>query len=239
MTAAPSRVLLKLSGEALMGPASYGLDAGTLTRVAGEIRDAMETGVQVALVIGGGNVFRGFEASARGMDRGLADTIGMLATVMNAIAMADALKRLGLSARAMSAFEMPRACETYIRERAVAHLEKGRVVLLAGGTGWPYFTTDTAAALRACELSCDVLHKGTKVDGVYDADPVKNPGAKLYDELTYDEVITRGLSVMDQTAVSLCSTNRVAIGVFNMTVEGNIRRALTGEAPGTVIRSKA
>lgn len=229
------RVLLKLSGEALAGDQGYGIDPKVVDALADEIADIVKEGVQLAIVVGGGNIFRGLAGSAEGMDRAQADYIGMLATVMNALALQDAFERHGIYSRVQSAINMQEVSEPYIRRRAVRHLEKGRVVILAAGTGNPYFTTDTTAALRACELDVDCLMKATKVDGVYDADPVKNPDAKRFDNITYMEVLNRGLNVMDATATSLCMDNDVPMIVFDLTTPGNIQKALKGENVGTVI----
>ncbi len=231
------RVMLKLSGEALMGTKPYGIDADVITDIAEEIKDAHQMGVEVAVVIGGGNIFRGIEASAKGMDRATADYIGMLATVLNALTLQDALEKKGVYTRVISAIEMKELCEPYIRRRAIRHLEKGRVVIFAGGTGNPYFTTDTAASLRAMEIHADVILKATKVDGIYDKDPVKDPSAKKYDELTYLDVLRMGLRVMDATAVSLCMDNRLPIIVFSIKEKGNILRILRGEKVGTLVKA--
>ncbi len=233
------RVLLKLSGEALMGEAGYGIDPAVLESLARQIRDVREVGVEFAIVVGGGNIFRGLAASSTGMDRAQADYMGMLATVMNSLALQDALERAGVFTRVMSAIEMSQVAEPYIRRRATRHMEKGRVVILAAGTGNPFFTTDTTAALRALEIGADVVMKATKVDGVYDSDPKKNPDAVRFDEVTYIDVLSRGLQVMDSTAVSLCMDNDLPILVFNMEVDGNIMRALKGEPVGTLVRGEA
>ena len=233
------RVLLKLSGEALMGEAGYGIDPAVLESLARQIRDVREVGVEFAIVVGGGNIFRGLAASSTGMDRAQADYMGMLATVMNSLALQDALERVGVFTRVMSAIEMSQVAEPYIRRRATRHMEKGRVVILAAGTGNPFFTTDTTAALRALEIGADVVMKATKVDGVYDSDPKKNPDAVRFDEVTYIDVLSKGLQVMDSTAVSLCMDNDLPILVFNMEVEGNIMRALKGEPVGTLVRGEA
>lgn len=227
------RVLLKLSGEALQGEQGFGIDPRVLERLADELRDLVRLGVEVAVVIGGGNIFRGVSASAGGMDRASADYMGMLATVMNAIAIQDSLERRGVYTRVLSAIEMKEIAEPYIRRRATRHLEKGRVVIFGAGTGNPYFTTDTAAALRAMEVNADVLLKGTKVDGVYDSDPVKNPEAQRFERLSYLEVLSRGLHVMDSTAISLCKENNLPIIVFNMLQPGNIEKVVCGETLGT------
>ena len=229
------RVLLKLSGEALAGDLGYGIDPKVVDSLADEIADVVHDGVQLAIVVGGGNIFRGVSGATDGMDRAQADYIGMLATVMNALALQDAFERHGIFSRVQSAINMQEVSEPYIRRRAVRHLEKGRVVILAAGTGNPYFTTDTTAALRACELDVDVLMKATKVDGVYDSDPVKNSDAKRYDRISYMEVLSQGLNVMDSTATSLCMDNKVPMIVFDLTVQGNIARALKGEDVGTTV----
>ncbi len=229
------RVLLKLSGEALMGSHGYGIDPAVADRLAHEITTVCQRGVQVAITVGGGNIFRGLAGSANGMERAQADYIGMLATVMNALALQDAIKRDGQMCRVMSAIEMHQVCETYIRRRAIRHLEKGRVVIFAAGTGNPYFTTDTTAALRACEIGAECLMKATKVDGIYDKDPMKFEDAHRYERITYMDVITQGLQVMDSTAITLCNDNSMPILVFNMEKEGNIDLALRGEDVGTVV----
>ena len=229
------RVLLKLSGEALAGDLGYGIDPRVVDALAEEIADIVKDGVQLAVVVGGGNIFRGLAGSAEGMDRAQADYIGMLATVMNALALQDAFERKGIFSRVQSAINMQEISEPYIRRRAIRHLEKGRVVILAAGTGNPYFTTDTTAALRACELDVDCLMKATKVDGVYDSDPVKNPDAKKYDHIKYMDVLNQGLNVMDATATSLCMDNDVPMIVFDLMTPGNIQRALRGENVGTTI----
>ncbi|WP_251211858.1 UMP kinase [Adlercreutzia murintestinalis] len=229
------RVLLKLSGEALAGDQGYGIDPKVVDDLADQIADIVQDGVQLAIVVGGGNIFRGLAGSAEGMDRAQADYIGMLATVMNALALQDAFERHGVFSRVQSAINMQEVSEPYIRRRAMRHLQKGRVVILAAGTGNPYFTTDTTAALRACELDVDCLMKATKVDGVYDCDPAKNPDAQRFDHITYMEVLNRGLNVMDATATSLCMDNDVPMIVFDLTQRGNIQRALRGEDVGTTI----
>ena len=229
------RVLLKLSGEALAGDLGYGIDPKVVDSLADEIADVVHDGVQLAIVVRGGNIFRGVSGATDGMDRAQADYIGMLATVMNALALQDAFERHGIFSRVQSAINMQEVSEPYIRRRAIRHMEKGRVVILAAGTGNPYFTTDTTAALRACELDVDVLMKATKVDGVYDSDPVKNPDAKRYDRISYMEVRSQGLNVMDSTATSLCMDNKVPMIVFDLTVQGNIARALKGEDVGTTV----
>lgn len=229
------RVLLKLSGEALAGDQGYGIDPKVVNALAEEIADIVNDGVQLAVVIGGGNIFRGLAGSAEGMDRAQADYIGMLATVMNALALQDAFERHGIFSRVQSAINMQEVSEPYIRRRAIRHLEKGRVVILAAGTGNPYFTTDTTAALRACELDVDCLMKATKVDGVYDSDPAKNPDAERFDHISYMEVLQRGLNVMDATATSLCMDNDVPMIVFDLTKPGNIQAALRGQDVGTTI----
>ena len=229
------RVLLKLSGEALVGDAGYGIYPVVLQSVAGQLKELVDGGLQLAIVVGGGNIFRGLSASAEGMERAQADSIGMLATVMNALALQQALERQGVTTRVMSAIAMQEVCEPYIRRRAERHLEKGRVVICAAGTGNPYFTTDTAAALRACEVNAQCMLKATKVDGVYDCDPVTNPGAKKFDRISYIDVLTKGIHVMDSTATSLCMDNDMPMIVFNLHEEGSIYRALKGEPVGTVV----
>ena len=229
------RVLLKISGEALAGDLGYGIDPKVVDDLAEEILPIVQDGIQVAVVVGGGNIFRGLAGSAEGMDRAQADYIGMLATVMNALALQDAFERHGIFSRVQSAINMQEVSEPYIRRRAMRHLDKGRVVILAAGTGNPYFTTDTTAALRACELDVDCLMKATKVDGVYDSDPVKNPDAKKFDRITYMEVLNRGLHVMDATATSLCMDNNMPMIVFDLATPGNILRALKGESVGTTV----
>lgn len=229
------RVLLKLSGEALAGDLGYGIDPKVVDELAEQIAEIVKGGVQLAIVVGGGNIFRGLSGSAEGMDRAQADYIGMLATVMNALALQDAFERRGIFSRVQSAINMQEVSEPYIRRRADRHLEKGRVVILAAGTGNPYFTTDTTAALRACELDVDCLMKATKVDGVYDSDPKKNPAAKRYDRISYMDVLSQGLNVMDATATSLCMDNNIPMIVFDLTKSGNIKRALQGEDIGTVV----
>jgi uridylate kinase len=232
------RILLKLSGEALAGQQGYGIDPEVLSGIAAEIRDVVELGVQVALVIGGGNIFRGIAASSAGMDRASADYMGMLATVMNSVAMQDALEKQGVVTRVQSAIEMQAIAEPYIRRRAVRHLEKGRVVIFGAGTGNPFFTTDTAASLRAAEIGAEVILKATKVDGIYTADPAKDPNAIRYESLSYLDVLKRGLQVMDSTATSLCMDNNLPIIVFNLTRHGNIRRVVCGEAIGTLVKGE-
>ncbi len=230
-----SRVLLKISGEALMGSGQYGIDQDTVKRIAREVKDAKELGVQIGLVIGGGNIFRGVSNAAHGMERASADYMGMLATVMNALAMQNALEDLGLYTRVMSAIEMMAICEPYIRRRALRHMEKGRVVIFAAGTGNPFFTTDTAAALRAAEMGCDVLLKGTQVDGVYTADPKFNADAERFDKLSYHEVLLRDLKVMDQAAIALTRENSIPIVVFPIGNAGGIVGAISGLGPHTII----
>jgi uridylate kinase len=229
------RILLKLSGEALMGETGFGIDLGTLERIASEVAEVRSLGVEIAIVIGGGNIFRGLAASAHGMDRASADYMGMLATVMNSLALQDALERVNVTTRVLSAIAMQELCEPYIRRRAVRHLEKGRVVIFAAGTGNPYFTTDTAASLRAMEIHADVLLKATKVDGIYDKDPVKHPEAVKFHRLTYLDVLQRNLKVMDSTATALCRDNKLAIVVFDLHTRGNIRRVVGGESIGTLV----
>ena len=229
------RILLKLSGEALMGKGDYGIDPDVLTRIAGELKEVRALGVEVGIVIGGGNIFRGAGLARAGMDRVTGDHMGMLATVINALALQDALERVGAFARVMSALQIHEVSEDYIRRRAIRHLEKGRVTIFAAGTGNPFFTTDTAAALRAIEVGADILAKGTKVDGVYTADPHKDPQAKRYDRLTFDRVINDKLNVMDTTAVVMCRENSVPIRVFNLQVAGELVRLAQGEDVGTLV----
>ncbi len=238
MASAPpryKRILLKLSGEALQGTQGYGIEARVLDTLADEIRELVDLGVEVAMVIGGGNIFRGLQAAARGMDRASADYMGMLATMLNSLALQDALERKGVYTRVLSAIAMQELAEPYIRRRAIRHLEKARVVIFGAGTGNPYFTTDTAAALRAMEMHAEVLLKATRVDGVYDKDPEKHPDAQRFECLSYFDVLARGLDVMDGTAISLCKENRLPIIVFNMLVKGNIRRVVFGEPLGTLV----
>jgi uridylate kinase len=232
------RVLLKLSGEALMGEQQFGIDPAVTTQIAKDIAEIQGLGVQVAVVIGGGNLFRGLAASAKGMDRATADYMGMLATVINGLAMQDALEHVGINTRVASAIEMRAVAEPFIRRRAVRHLEKGRVVVFAAGTGNPYFTTDTAAALRAMEMKADVILKGTKVDGIYTADPMLNPAATKYDNISYLKVLAEGLKVMDATAISLCMDNKLPIVVFNLRTPGNLRRVIMGEPVGTTVTAE-
>jgi uridylate kinase len=229
------RVLLKLSGDALMGDEEYGIDPGVVREIASQVGDVAGEGTQVAVVVGGGNIFRGLAASARGMDRATADYMGMLATVMNGLAIQDALEQMGRPTRVMSAIAMNEICEPYIRRRAVRHLEKGRVVVMVAGTGNPYFTTDTAATLRAVEVDAEVILKATRVDGVYDADPETHPDATRYSQIGYTELLSNRLQALDATAVSLAMDNEMPIVVFDMTVPGNIARAIRGEPIGTLI----
>jgi uridylate kinase len=229
------RILLKLSGELLAGTAGHGIDDSVITSVADEIRDTHARGVQVGIVLGGGNIFRGLAASARGMDRVGADHMGMLATVINSLALQHFLEKRGVPTRVMSAIEMARVCEPYIRRRAVRHLEKGRIVILAAGTGNPYFTTDTAAALRAIETGADVILKATRVDGVFSGDPEKDPAATFFPRITYLDILNRGLKVMDSTAISLCMDNRLPLVVFNVGQPGNLTRVIDGELVGTMV----
>jgi uridylate kinase len=229
------RVLIKLSGEGLMGQRDYGLDPTTLTRIAEEIGTVVAQGVQVCLVIGGGNIFRGLSGASKGMERTSADYMGMLATVINALAMQNALERIGLSTRVQSAIPMAMVCEPYIRRRAIRHMEKGRIVIFGAGTGNPFFTTDTAAALRAVEMNCDVVVKATQVDGVYSADPKKVPDAVRYDRLTFMDVLSNELQVMDATAIALCRENNLPILVFNLHEEGSFAKVVAGEGLFTII----
>jgi uridylate kinase len=228
-----SRVLLKLSGEALMGSMGFGIDPEVVSSIASEIKDIHALGVETGIVIGGGNIFRGLAASAKGFDRVSADHMGMLGTVINALALQDALEQMDVHTRVQSAIEMRQVAEMFIRRRAIRHLEKGRVVIFAAGTGNPYFSTDTTAALRAMEIKAKVILKATKVDGIYDADPVKVKDAKLFPEISYIDVLTQGLKVMDTTAISLCMDNKVPIVVFNMRTKGNIKRVIMGEKIGS------
>ncbi|TRO84070.1 UMP kinase [Trichloromonas acetexigens] len=230
------RILLKLSGEALAGNQGYGIDPDVIVGIAEEIREVTALGTQVALVIGGGNIFRGVAAASKGMDRASADYMGMLATVMNSLAMQDALEKVGVATRVQSAIDMQQVAEPYIRRRAVRHLEKGRVVIFGAGTGNPYFTTDTAASLRAMEIGAEVILKATKVDGVYTADPAKDKDAVKFSTLTYLDVLKRGLQVMDATATSLCMDNHLPIVVFDLTCRGNIMRVVLGEPIGTIVK---
>jgi uridylate kinase len=240
-TATPSvtpiykRALLKLSGEALMGDQQFGVDPAVATRIARDVGEIQGLGVETAIVIGGGNIFRGLAASTRGMDRATADYMGMLATVINALALQDALEQLGVNTRTVTAIEMRAVAEPFIRRRAIRHLEKGRVVIFAAGTGNPYFTTDTAAALRAMEIKADVILKGTKVDGIYTADPMIDTTATKYETISYLQVLERQLKVMDTTAISLCMDNKLPIVVFNLRKPGNIRKVVLGEAIGTTV----
>jgi uridylate kinase len=230
------RILLKLSGEALMGDAGYGIDPKVVSRIAGEVREVSQLGVEVALVVGGGNIFRGIKASAAGMDRASADYMGMLATVMNAVALQDALEKIGSFTRVVSAIEMREIAEPFIRRRAIRHIEKGRIVIFGAGIGQPFFTTDSAAALRALEIQAHALLKATRVGGIYTADPRKDSTAVKIDELTYQRMLTDELGVMDASAISLCKENRLPIVVFDMTQHGNIKRVVLGERVGSIVR---
>jgi uridylate kinase len=233
------RVLLKLSGEAMMGEQPFGIDPATTSQIANEIKEIQQLGVQVAVVIGGGNLFRGLAASAKGMDRATADYMGMLATVINSLALQDALEKLGVNTRVAAAIEMRAVAEPFIRRRAVRHLEKGRVVVFAAGTGNPYFTTDTAAALRAMEMRADAILKGTKVDGIYTADPMLHPEAERYETISYLDVIGQSLKVMDSTAITLCMDNKLPIVVFNLRKPGNLKKVIMGEPVGTRVHANA
>jgi uridylate kinase len=233
------RILLKLSGEVLMGNQQFGIDPEFVAELAKEIRDAKDSGLEIALVIGGGNIFRGMAGAAKGMDRAQADYMGMLATVMNALAMQNALEQLGVHTRVQSAIQMDTVCEPVIRRRAERHLEKGRVVIFAAGVGSPYFTTDSGAALRAAEMKCDALLKGTSVDGVYDSDPKTNPRAKRYDTVDYDTVLAGNLKVMDASAVALCRDNDIPIVVFSIREKGNLARVLAGQGTQTIVQKGA
>jgi uridylate kinase len=229
------RVMLKLSGEALMGKAEFGIDPAIIERVANEVKELVDLGIEVAIVIGGGNIFRGVSLSAAGMDRATGDYMGMLATVINALAIQDGLERTGLTVRVMSALQINQVAEGYIRRRAMRHLEKGRVVIFAAGTGSPFFTTDTAASLRGIEIGADVVIKATKVDGVYSADPMKDKDAVRYSHLTYDEVLVRNLNVMDATSITLCRDRSMPVRVFNMNKSGSLMRIMYGEDEGTLV----
>ncbi|MEW5790407.1 MAG: UMP kinase [Pseudomonadota bacterium] len=232
------RILLKLSGEALMGDGHYGVDRAVIERMAGEIKEVADAGVQVAVVIGGGNIFRGMAKAAEGMDRATADYMGMLATVMNALALQDAVESLGLASRVQSALHISQVAEPYIRRRAIRHLERGRLVIFGAGTGNPFFTTDTAASLRAMEINADVMLKGTKVDGVYTDDPVTNPQAMRYSSLTYTEVLEKNLKVMDATAITLCRDNQMPLIVFSINKPGALLRVVSGEDEGTLVKGE-
>ena len=235
MGTAYRRVLLKLSGEALMGNLGYGIDPAVVQEIAEEVADVVKSGVQIAIVVGGGNIFRGVKASAAGMDRATADYIGMISTVMNAMTLQDALERIEVPTRVQTAIAMQEVAEPYIRRRAIRHLEKRRVVIFGAGSGNPFFTTDTTAALRAAEINAEVIFKATKVDGIYDSDPHLNPQAKRYQSLTYGHVLVNDLRVMDGTAIALCKENNIPIRVFDISVRGNIRRAVMGESVGTIV----
>jgi uridylate kinase len=232
------RILLKLSGEALIGEQGYGIDHAVLDAITSEVKEVYDLGVEVAVVIGGGNIFRGLSGAAKGMERASADYMGMLATVLNALALQNILENKGVTTRVQSAIEMRELAETYIRRRAVRHLEKRRIVIFAAGTGNPYFTTDTAAALRAMEIGAEVIMKATKVDGVYNADPMKDKTATKFDKLTYIDVLQKDLRVMDATAISLCMDNNLPIIVFNLNVSGNIKRIILGETVGTLVTGR-
>lgn len=236
-TAGPryKRILLKLSGEALMGKSGYGIDVAVVQALAADIKQAVDTGVEIAVVIGGGNIFRGLAGAAKGMDRAAADYMGMLATVMNALAFQNALEQASVDSRVMSAIPMPTVCESYVRSKALHHLQEGRVVIFAAGTGNPFFTTDTTAALRAIEMSCEVLAKATQVDGVYSADPKRDPNAKRYERLTYDEVLARNLKVMDGAAIALARDNDLPVIVFSIEESGGLLKMLRGEARSTLV----
>ena len=231
------RILLKLSGEVLMGEQGFGIDPAFVSELAKEVKQAKDAGWEICLVIGGGNIFRGMAGAAQGMDRAQADYMGMLATVMNALAMQSALEQLGVPTRVQSAVQMDQVCEPVIRRRAERHLEKGRIVIFAAGVGAPYFTTDSGAALRAAEMNCDALFKGTSVDGVYDSDPKKNPDAKRYETVTYDKVLADNLKVMDASAVALCRDNNIPIVVFSIREKGNLARVLSGEGVQTIVKN--
>lgn len=236
ITMAYKRILLKLSGEALMGDQQYGIDINRVQQYAKDIKSILDQGLEVAIVIGGGNIYRGLSAEKAGMDRVQADYMGMLATVINSMALQDALEKLDITTRLLTAIKMEQICEPFIRRRAVRHLEKGRVVIFGAGTGNPYFTTDTAASLRAIEINADVVLKGTRVDGIYSADPLKDPSAERFESLTFQEVFNRGLNVMDMTAFTLCQENNLPIIVFDMNKEGNLARLAKGESIGTIVK---
>jgi uridylate kinase len=231
------RILLKLSGEVLMGPGQFGIDPDTVQRVAREIVEVKEAGYELCIVVGGGNIFRGIAGAAKGFERASADYMGMLATVMNAIAVQNVLEQNGVDTRVQSAIPMASVCEPFIRRRAMRHLEKGRVVIFAAGVGSPFFTTDSGAALRAAEMTCDALFKGTSVDGVYDADPKKVPDAKRYDEIGFSDVLSRDLKIMDASAIALCRDNNIPIVVFNIREQGNLLKVLGGEGVATIVRN--
>ncbi|RPF72474.1 UMP kinase [Aurantiacibacter spongiae] len=233
---AAKRILLKLSGEVLMGEAGFGIDPAYVMRLAEEVKAARETGLEICLVIGGGNIFRGMAGAAQGMDRAQADYMGMLATVMNALAMQSALEQIGVDTRVQSAIQMDQVCEPVIRRRAERHLQKGRIVIFAAGVGAPYFTTDSGAALRAAEMRCDALLKGTSVDGVYDSDPKRNASATRYDTVSYDQVLADNLKVMDASAVALCRDNDIPLVVFSIREKGNVARVLAGEGVQTIVK---
>jgi uridylate kinase len=237
-TLAYRRVLVKMSGEALAGQKGYGIDLDVVRPIARDVADAMAAGAQICLVVGAGNIYRGLMAAESGMDRARADYMGMLATVMNALALQTAIEREGAAARVLSAIPMPTVCEAYIRDKALDHLDKGRVVIFAGGTGNPYFTTDTAAALRAAEMGCDALLKATRVDGVYSADPAKEPAAERYDRLTYDDVLRQDLRIMDGAAIALARDNRIPIIVFSIKSQGGLASVLKGKGPSTLIEGR-
>lgn len=229
------KILLKLSGEALMGDQEFGISSDVITSYAKQIKEIVDLGVEVSIVIGGGNIFRGISGAAQGVDRVTADHMGMLATVINSLALQNSIEKLGIPTRVQTAIEMPKVAEPFIKRRAQRHLEKGRVVIFGAGTGNPYFTTDTAAALRAIEMETDVVIKATKVDGIYDKDPVKYPDAKKYETVTYNEVLAKDLKVMDATAISLCRENKLPIIVFNSLIEGNLKKVVMGEHIGTIV----
>ena len=231
------RILLKLSGEGLMGNKSFGMSAEVIDALARQIKDVHDSGVEICVVVGGGNIFRGAREASKGMNRTVADQVGMLATVMNALYVQSALEKIGVSARVMSGIHIPAVCENYIYRRAVRHLEKGRVIIFAGGTGNPYFTTDTGSSLRGIEIEADVMLKGTRVDGVYTADPEKDPTATKFSEITYDEIYHKGLKVMDLTATTMCKENHLPIYVFNMDVYGNLKKVMEGENIGTLVHN--
>lgn len=232
------RILLKLSGEAMLGSRTYGIDPKVTDFIASEIAEVAKLGIEIVVIVGGGNIFRGLSAAEHGLNRATGDYIGMLATVMNSLALGSSLTKIGVNTRVQSSLEMPKVCETYIRNRALRHLEKGRVVIVGAGSGNPYFSTDTAAAIRACELDCEIVLKATKVDGIYEMDPIKNPQAKKYDNISYLEMLNKKIEVMDNTAVTLCMDNNLPMRVFKLLERGNLKKLLLGENIGTLIFNK-
>lgn len=233
------RVLLKISGEALMGPKEFGLDNETVSRIANDVKQVVESGIEICIVVGAGNIFRGLSGAAGGMDRTTADHMGMLGIVINALALQNALENIGVKTRVQSAIQMDQVCEPYIRRKAIRHMEKGRVVIFAAGTGNPYFTSDTGASLRASEMNCDLIAKGTKVNGIYTADPFKDPSAKKYDHVTYMDILTKDLKVMDATAISLARENKIPVMVFSIREAGNFAKVMGGEGEFTIVSDNA